>query len=123
MTLFPLGILVAALSMCIGLVLSNPTVDDYLTFVETELAKAIERTGGAQPSPEQTMVRTIFRSYSHELVESVVRPHTIRRNWGLVSIYDSSVFNSRIVVIGVAGHFIPWKGIDEAIVRLGRLAF
>jgi hypothetical protein len=40
-----------------------------------------------------------------------------------VSIYDTSVFNSRIVVLGVAGRFIPQQGIDEAIVRLGRLAF
>jgi hypothetical protein len=40
-----------------------------------------------------------------------------------VSVFDSSVFNSRIVVLGVAGRFIPLQGIDEAIVRLGRLAF
>ena len=123
MTLFRLGMLVAALSLCIGLALSNPTIDEYLTFVERELAKAIERSDGAQLSPERAMVRTIFRSHSHELVDSVVRPHTVRRNWGLVSIYDSSVFNSRIVVLGVAGRFIPLQGIDEAIVRLGRLAF
>ena len=123
MTLFRLGMLVAALSLCIGLALSNPTTDEYLSFVEAELGKAIERSDGAQPSRERTMVRTIFRSHSHELVESVVRPHTVRRNWGLVSVYDTTVFNSRIVVLGVAGHFIPLKGIDEAIVRLGRLAF
>ena len=122
-TLFRLGMLVTALSVCIGLALSNPTIDEYLTFVESELAKAIERSDGAQLSPERAMVRTIFRSHSHELVDSVVRPHTLRRNWGLVSLYDSTVFNSRIVVLGVAGHFIPLQGIDEAIVRLGRLAF
>lgn len=123
MTLFRLGMLVTALTLCIGLALSNPTIDEYLTFVERELAKAIERSDGAQLSPERAMVRTIFRSHSHELVDSVVRPHTVRRNWGLVSVYDSSVFNSRIVVLGVAGRFIPLQGIDEAIVRLGRLAF
>ena len=48
MTLFRLGMLVAALSLCIGLALSNPTIDEYLTFVERELAKAIERSDGAQ---------------------------------------------------------------------------
>jgi uncharacterized protein DUF4359 len=122
-TLFRLGVLVAALSLCIGLALSNPTLDEYLAFVENELAKAIERGDGAPLSPERAMVRTIFRSHSHELVASAVRPHTVRRNWGLVSIYDTSVFNSRIVVLGVAGRFIPLQGIDEAIVRLGRLAF
>jgi hypothetical protein len=118
-----LGMLVAVLTLCIGLTLSNPTIDEYLTFVETELAKAIERSDGAQPSPERTMVRTIFRSHSHELVDSLVRPHTVRRNWGLASVYDTNVFNSRIVVLGIAGRFIPLRGIDEAIVRLGRLAF
>ena len=56
-------------------------------------------------------------------MNTAVRPHTVRRNWGLMSVYETTVFDSRIVVLGVAKYFIPLKGIDEAIVRLGRLAF
>jgi hypothetical protein len=69
------------------------------------------------------MLKSIFRSHSHELMETAVRPHTIRRNWAVMSIYETSLFDVRIVVLGAAGSFIPLKGIDEAILRLGRLAF
>jgi Domain of unknown function (DUF4359) len=118
-----LTLLVVALCLAIGLILSNPAMDRYLAFVETELVKAIDRSDGSQLSREQAMLKSIFRSHSHELVNSVVLPHTIRRNWGLLSVYETTVFDFRIVVMGVAGSFIPLKGIDEAIVRLGRLVF
>lgn len=123
MTVLHLSILVIALGVTIGLVLSNPTMDDYLLFVETELQKAMDRSDQSQSTREQAMLKSIFRSHSHELMNSAVRPHTVRRNWGLMSVYETTLFDSRIVVLGVASYFIPLKGIDEAIVRLGRLAF
>ena len=104
-------------------VLSNPTTDDYLLFVEGQLGKAMDRSEQNQSTREQAMLKSIFRSHSHELMETAVRPHTLRRNWGVMSIYETSLFDVRIVVLGVAGSFIPLKGIDEAILRLGRLAF
>jgi Domain of unknown function (DUF4359) len=123
MNLLHLSIVVIALGVSIGLVLSNPNMDDYLLFIETELGKAMDRSDQGQSTREQAMLKSIFRSHSHELMNSAVRPHTVRRNWGLMSLYETTVFDSRIVVLGVAGYFIPLKGIDEAIVRLGRLAF
>jgi hypothetical protein len=123
MTLLQLSIAVIALSVSIGLVLSNPDMDDYLLFIETELGKAMDRSDQIHSTREQAMLKSIFRSHSHELMNTAVRPHTVRRNWGLMSLYETTVFDSRIVVLGVASYFIPLKGIDEAIVRLGRLAF
>ena len=123
MTVLQLSIVVMVLGVSIGLALSNPTMDDYLLFVETELGKAMDRSDQSQSTREQTMLKSIFRSHSHELMNTAVRPHTVRRNWGLMSVYETTVFDSRIVVLGVAKYFIPLKGIDEAIVRLGRLAF
>jgi hypothetical protein len=123
MSLGRLSGIVIGLSVAIGLILFNPTMDHYLFFVETELGKALDRSGDGHPSREQAMVRSIYRSHSHELVSSIVLPHTIRRNFGVLSVYDTTVFDSRIVVLGVAGWFIPLRGIDEAILRLGRLAF
>ena len=123
MTVLRLAVTVILLSMSIGLVLTNPTMDAYLLFVEAELGKAMDRSDDGHSTREQTMLRSIFRSHSHELVDSAVRPHTIRRNWGLASIYETSVFESRMVVLGVAGYFIPLRGIDQAILRLGRRAF
>ncbi len=123
MSLLRLTIVVIGLGLGIALVLSNPTTDDYLLFVEGQLGKAMDRSEQNQSTREQAMLKSIFRSHSHELMETAVRPHTLRRNWGVMSIYETSVFDVRIVVLGVAGSFIPLKGIDEAILRLGRLAF
>ena len=123
MSLLQLAMTVIVLGLGIALVLSNPTTDDYLLFVEGQLGKAMDRSEQNQSTREQAMLKSIFRSHSHELMETAVRPHTLRRNWGVLSIYETSLFDVRIVVLGVAGSFIPLKGIDEAILRLGRLAF
>ena len=123
MSLLQLTIVAIGLALGIALVLSNPTTDDYLLFVEGQLAKAMDRSEQNHSTREQAMLKSIFRSHSHELMETAVRPHTLRRNWGVMSIYETSLFDVRIVVLGVAGSFIPLKGIDEAILRLGRLAF
>jgi len=56
-------------------------------------------------------------------MNTAVRPRTVRSNWGIMSLYETTVFESHILVLGVAGYFIPLKGLDESIVRLGRLAF
>ncbi|HLZ35837.1 MAG TPA: DUF4359 domain-containing protein [Nitrospira sp.] len=123
MSLLRLSLLVLTLSLCIWLALSNPTMDDYLAFVEAELGKAMDRGEGTQPDRERAVVRSIFRSHSRELVGSMVRPRTVRQNWGLASVYETTLFDSRILVLGIGGRFIPMKGVDEAILRLGRMAF
>ena len=118
-----LAIAVIVLGVSIALVLSNPTMDDYLMFIEGELGKAMDRSDQSQSTREQTMLKSIFRSHSHELMQTAVRPHTVRRNWAVMSLYETSLFETHTVVLGVAGSFVPLKGIDEAILRLGRLAF
>jgi len=123
MTLLRLSLLVVALSLSVGLALTNPTMDDYLRFVEVELGNALDRSDEAKDDRDMSMVRSIYRSHSRELVSSFVRPRTARRNWGLVSFYESRLFEKEIVVLGIGGRFIPLKGIDEAILRLGRMAF
>ena len=123
MRLLPLGIVVIVLVVSIGLVLSNPTMEDYLSFVESELQKVMDRSDQSQSTRERAMLKSIFRSHSHELVRTAVGPHTTRHSLGVVSWYETSLFDSHIVVLGAAGSFIPLKGIDEAVVRLGRLAF
>ena len=123
MSLLRLAMTVIVLGLGVALVLSNPTMDDYLLFVEGQLGKAMDRSEQNHSGREQAMLKSIFRSHSHELMETAVRPHTIRRNWAVMSVYETSLFDVRIVVLGAAGSFIPLKGIDEAILRLGRLAF
>ncbi len=116
-------ILVVVLSVCVSMALANPTTESYLAFVESELGAALDRSESPGSDKERAMLRTIFRSHSHELVTSVVAPHTVRRNWGLLSLYETKALGVHIEVLGICGRFIPLKGIDDAILRLGRLAF
>jgi hypothetical protein len=114
---------VILLAAAVGFALSNPTMDDYLQFVEDELGKAIDRMDRNIPTREQQFIRQVFRSQSKKLIESVVRPATVRSNWGLMSRYETHVADTKVVVIGVARQFVPIEGVEEATLRIGRMAF
>jgi hypothetical protein len=123
MSLAHLATLVVVLAVAVGLALSNPTTDDYLQFVERELNGALDRMDQRTPSREQDLIRQVFRSQGKKLVEGIVRPSTVRQNWGLLSRYETSVAETKVVVIGIGGQFVPVKGVDEATLKIGRMAF
>ncbi len=123
MSLLRLILMVVVLSTSVLLAQTNPTTDHYLVFVQAELAKAMDRMDQSTPEREGTVVRNIFRRHSQELLNSMVRPHTIRHNWGLFSRFETTVLGTRVVVIGVGNQFIPIEGVDEAILTLGRRVF
>lgn len=123
MSLVRLVIIVLTLAGAVGLALSNPTMDDYLQFVEQELGRAIDRMDQHTPSREQQLIRGVFSSQSKKLIAGVVRPATVRRNWGLVSQYETQIADAKVVVLGVGGRFIPIKGLEETTLRIGRMAF
>jgi hypothetical protein len=123
MSLIRLSLVVTALAMSVVLALTNPTTDQYLGFVQAELTKAVDRMDQSTPEREGTVVRNIFRRHSQELLNSMVRPHTIRQNWGVLSRFETTVLGTRVVVIGIGNQFIPVEGVDEAILTLGRRVF
>jgi Domain of unknown function (DUF4359) len=123
MSLVRLAIIVLTLAGAVGLALSNPTMDDYLQFVEQELGRAIDRMDQHTPSREQQLIRGVFRSQSKKLIAGVVRPATVRRNWGLVSQYETQIADAKVVVLGIGGRFIPIKGLEETTLKIGRMAF
>jgi hypothetical protein len=123
MSLLRLSLVVAVLAVSVVLALMNPTTDHYLVFVQAELTKAMDRMDQSTPEREGAMVRDIFRRHSEELLNSMVRPHTIRQNWGVLSRFETRVLDTRVVVIGIGKQFIPIEGVDEAILILGRRVF
>lgn len=123
MSLLRLSVIVAVLAVSVVLALMNPTMDQYLRFVQAELTKALDRMDQSTPEREGTVVRNIFRRHSQELLDSMVRPHTTRKNWGIFSRFDTTVLGTRVVVIGIGNQFVPIEGVDEAIVTLGRRVF
>lgn len=123
MSLLRLCIVTIVLAGAVGLALSNPTMDDYLRFIEDELGKAIDRMDQSMPTREQQFIRQVFRSQSKKLIESVVRPATVRRNWGFLSRYETHVADTKIVVLGIGRRFVPIEGVEEATLKIGRMAF
>ncbi|MEY4705603.1 MAG: hypothetical protein RL042_1808 [Nitrospirota bacterium] len=123
MGLLRLGLIATTLAVSVLLALTNPTTDQYLSFMQTELIKAIDRMDQSATEREDAVVRNIFRRHSQELLNSMVRPHTVRRNWGLLSRFETTVLGTRVVVIGIGNRFIPIEGVDDAILTLGRRVF
>jgi hypothetical protein len=123
MSLLRLSVIVVALAGAVGLALSNPTMDDYLRFIEQELSKAIDRMDQGTPTREQQFIRQVFQSQSRKLLESFVLPNTSRQNWGLVSQYETRVADTKVIVLGLGGRFIPLQGVEEATLKIGRMAF
>jgi hypothetical protein len=121
MTSCRLGILVVALLTAIVLVMTNPTPEQYLEFVELRLRAALDRID--QPDREKSMIQAVFRSQGKRLIEGIVRPATTRANWGLCSVYRTNVLDTEVVVLGVASWFVPVSGVEEAAMKIGRLAF
>ncbi len=123
MSLLRLSVIVVTLAGAVALVWSNPTMDDYLRFVEQELSKAIDRMDQGTPTREQQFIRQVFQSQSRKLLESLVRPNTVRQNWGIVSRYATQVADTKVIVFGLGGWFIPIQGVEEATLKIGRMAF
>jgi len=123
MSLIRLSLVVTALAVSVVLAMTNPTTDQYLGFVQAELTKAVDRMDQSTPEREGTVVKNIFRRHSQELLNSMVRPHTMRQNWGVLSRFETTVLGTRVVVIGIGNQFIPVEGVDEAILTLGRRVF
>jgi predicted Zn-dependent protease len=123
MNLLRLGVVVGVLAGAVGLALSNPTMDDYLWVVEQELNNSLDRMDQSTPIREQQFIRQVFRSQIKKLIESVVRPHTVRHNWGVLSRYETQVADTKVVVLGIGGRFVPINGVEEATLKIGRMAF
>jgi Domain of unknown function (DUF4359) len=123
MSLFRLSLVVTALVAGVVLALTNPTMDQYLNFIQAELTKTIDRMDQSTPQREGALVRDILRRHSQELLNTMVRPRTIRNNWGMLSRFETTVLGNRVVVIGVGNQFIPIEGVDEAVLTLGRQIF
>ena len=121
-TLTLIGI-VAGLTAAVGLAATNPTMDGYIQFVEARLTAEIDKMDQSAPRADRELIRKVFRAQGSKLVEGLVRPKTTRSNWGLLSLFETEVLDESILVLGMGGQFIPLWGVEEATLKVGRLAF
>ena len=118
-----LAALAGSLMIAVWLAATNPTMETYLRFVEARLSAEIEKMDQSSPRRDRDLIQSIFRAQGPKLVEGVVRPNTRRNNWGLLSLFETNVLDQPVLVLGIGGQFVPLRGVEEATVKVGRLAF
>lgn len=104
-----LGIIVLLLAASIGLVLTNPTMEDYVAFLEQRLVLALLQ----RPQGKSDLVRAVLAAQGRQVIEAVVRPNTLRRNYGLCSFFETGLLGERVLVLGAGGLFLPLRGVES----------
>lgn len=115
-------IIVVLLALCVGLAVTNPTKQEYGVFLEQQLSLALAKMDRAK-SAEGVALRDFLKSQGQKVIQSVVWSNTVRRNYGLFSIFETRVFDVRISFVGIGQKFFP-RGdgdMDEVTRHLGRV--
>ena len=116
-----LVILVSLLAVCVTLAATNPTTDQYGRFLETQLANALARMKPEDANSQQKIMRDILATQGKKVIDSLTRSNTVRRDYGLFSVFTTRVFQVEIAVVGVGTQFIPLDNQEVLIKKLGRL--
>lgn len=116
-----LVVLVSLLTVCVTLAATNPTSAQYGRFLETVLTKALQRMDSADATSQQKVMRDILTTQGKKVIDSLIRSNTVRRDYGLFSVFTTQVFQVEVVVVGVATQFIPLESQEDLIKKLGRL--
>jgi hypothetical protein len=116
-----LVILVGLLTLCVALAATNPTMDQYGRFLETQLANALARMKPDDANSQQKIMRDILTTQGKKVIDSLTRSNTVRRDYGLFSVFTTRVFQVEIAVVGVGTQFIPLDSQEALIKKLGRL--
>ncbi len=113
-----LALLVLILVGALGLAWSNPTAQDYEAFEDKLLTEMIAQLGSGGKNAQSAVIRQLASKKNRSFFQSLVRSQTKRTNLGLFSLYETSLFKTKIWVIGIAGRFIPLTDMDQAVLEL-----
>jgi hypothetical protein len=114
-------VLVSLLTLCVALAATNPTMTQYGRFLDARLTKALARMNPEEANSQQKIMRDILTTQGKKVIDSLTRSNTVRRDYGLFSIFTTRVFQVEIAVVGVGAQFIPLDSQEELIKKLGRL--
>lgn len=116
-----LAAIAGGLALSVVLALTNPTTEDYASYVEGQVLRAVDRLDVSTPAQERAIIRAAFRSQGSKLIQGLILPHTLRRNWGLFSLFDTTVLETHVTVLGVGGVFVVLRGMEEITAKVTRL--
>ncbi|MBM4133482.1 MAG: DUF4359 domain-containing protein [Nitrospira sp.] len=112
-----LSLIVALLGISVWLALTNPTMQDYVAFLEQRLVLALDR----RPQGQSDLVGALLTGQGRQVIETVVRPNTMRRSYGLFSLFETSLLGERVLVLGAGGVFLPLQGVEQVTKKVGSL--
>lgn len=104
-----LGFIVLLLSITVGLALTNPTMQDYVAFLEQRLVLEPDQNRQGKAG----LVGALLAAQGREVIEAVIRPNTMRRSYGLYSLFETSLLGEHVLVLGVGGFFVPLRGLEQ----------
>lgn len=112
--------IVLLLGLCVSLAATNPTKEKYGRFLEGELAHGLERIERVQ-TRDAALIRDVLKSQGPKLIESLVWNNTLRRNYGLFSLFETRALGATVSFVGIGGTFIPLTERSELTRALSRL--
>jgi hypothetical protein len=116
--------LVLLLGVAVLLAATNPTTEQYNAFLEASLTRALERMGEdavQEATSEKKMIQDLLRTKGKKIIQSLIRSNTIRHNYGLFSIFETTALGVRVQVVGVGSRFFPLEDEKEIVRKLGQL--
>jgi hypothetical protein len=116
--------LVLLLGVAVLLAATNPTTEQYNAFLEASLTRALERMGEdavQEATTEKKMIQDLLRTQGKKIIQSMTRSNTIRHNYGLFSIFETTALGIRVQVVGVGSRFFPLEDEKEIVRKLGQL--
>lgn len=110
---------VMLLGISVALAATNPTTPAYGMFLERSLGDALLQLDQSQPD-QNRFIRDLLKQQGRQVIDSTILTKTVRRNYGLFSLFETQAFGVRVVMLGVGGKFFPLEGEKEIAQMLGR---
>ena len=116
-----LAIVAVLLAACAGLAWTNPTTKDYQALLEGSLSRALDQMDRTETMRDREVLRNLLRTRGHQVLDELIRANTVRRNFGLFSIFDTRVEDVRVRVVGIANRLVPIDDVEVITRKMGQL--
>jgi len=101
---------------------TNPTKSEYEAFLDEQLMAALQRMEQGDGAEQSRFLRDFLKQNGRNVIHSLVVTNTRRDNYVVLSRFETSALNVKIVMLAIGGRFFPLEGQEEIARLIGRLA-